>query len=207
VQKPEQKAPDDPGAFGMLTSEQQRALDGAAYHVLARLVKTQRTSDDWHHSLLVEIHRNLFGSVFPEHAGKVRSKEVTFRNHEIPPPGQILYRLQDIVHEAKAIVRDARSINDEAERIVAIIPRIARFHATCVIVQPFIDGNKRWARQVLNAIMNDTGFDPGTLITELDREQYLDGIDKAIGGYPEQLGNLILLGWIALEDQYRSGLY
>jgi len=109
---------------------------------------------------LLNIHRKLFSGVFPEHAGKLRLKDVTFRSHVIPAPGRIQYRLTDIVKDARHIIEQARNIGDREERIQTILPQIARFHADCVVIQPFIDGNKRWARQVLSALLVDCGFWP-----------------------------------------------
>lgn len=200
------KALDDPGAFGILTPEQRRTIDGAAYHLLARFAKTKRSSSDWSNSLLLEIHRDLFGDVFPEHAGRLRQKEVTLRAHAVPMPQQIPYRLADMLVNARAIIDDALPL-DPTSRITKMMPRIARFHAECVIIQPFIDGNKRWARQVLNAVLTDSGFYPGSEITDEQRTDYLDGIDKAADGHVDQLENIIYKGWLILNKRLRAGKY
>ena len=133
--------------------------------------------------------------------------DVSFRGHTIPVPAQIQYRLIDIVREAQGIIEQARGIGDDDERIQAVLPRIARLHADCVVVQPFIDGNKRWARQVLSALLVDCGFWPGARIDADERERYLDGIDKSIAGDHDQLAELILEGWLRLEQDFSSGAY
>jgi fido (protein-threonine AMPylation protein) len=201
------KAPDDSGAFGMLNPDQKRIVEGATYWIGARIASKTRSLDGWNISLLLNIHRNLFGQVFPEHAGKLRLKDVAFRNYIIPAPGQILYRLTDLVKDARAIIEQASTIADIEERIATILPEIAQFHATCVAVQPFIDGNKRWARQVLSAILVDSGFWPGTRIDIDDRERYMEGLDKSIAGNHDQLASLILDGWTRLEADFSSGAY
>ncbi len=183
----------------MLRPEQERVLKGAMYWVGARLAQRQRDPDEWSISLLLRIHRDLFGSLFPEHAAKLRQVEVCLGGRSIPVPAQIQYRLIDIVKEAQSIIEQARSIGDDEERIQAILPRIARHHADCVVVQPFIDGNKRWARQVLSALLVDCGFWPGTRIDADERERYVDGIDKSIAGDHNQLAELILESWLRLE--------
>jgi len=38
-------------------------------------------------------------------------------------------------------------------------------------------------------------------------EAYLEGIDKAVAGEPEQLADLILEGWLALANDFSSGTY
>lgn len=201
------KAPDDPGAFGTLSPKQKRTLEGAVYLVTASIAKTKRRPNDWSISYLFSVHRELFERVFSEHAGKERQKDVAFRSHAVPTPGQIKYRLTDIVKDAAAIVEEAHSIKGDEERIEAILPKIARFHADCVVLQPFIDGNKRWARAVLNALLVGCGFWPGTRIKASEKERYMDGIDKAVAGEPEQLAELIIEGWLDLEEDFASGTY
>ena|SRR5665213_1568469 len=201
------KAPDDPGAFGVLRPEQERVLKGAAYRLGALLAKEERSPGDWSMSLLLRVHRDLFHGIFPEHAGKLRQKDVTFRSHIIPAPAQIQYRLVDIVKEAQDIIEQARGIGNDEERIEAALPKIAHFHADCIVVQPFIDGNKRWARFILSALLVDCGFWPGTRIDASERERYMDGVDKSVAGDHDQLAELILEGWLRLEQDFSNGTY
>jgi len=191
----------------MLRPEQERVLKGAMYWLGARLAKRQRLPDEWSISLLVGIHRDLFASLFPEHAAKLRQVDVSLGGRTIPVPAKIQYRLVDIVKEAQSIIEQARSVGDDEQRIQAVLPRIARHHADCVLVQPFIDGNKRWARQVLSALLVDCGFWPGARICADERERYMDGIDKSIAGDHDQLAELILEGWLRLEQDFSSGNY
>ena len=191
----------------MLRPEQVRILKGALYRLVAKVAREPRTSEDWSISFLLYVHKELFKNVVAEHAGKLRQTEVTFRNHAVATPGQIPYRLSDLVKDAQDIIAQAHSIVDEEERIEAIFPRIARFHADCIVVQPFIDGNKRWARLVLSALLVDCRFWPGTRIEASEQVRYMEAIDKAVAGDPEQLADLILEGWLCLEQDFSSGSY
>ena len=188
----ESKAPDDPGAFGMLRPDQKRVLKGAMYVVGARLAQRQRSTDEWSISLLVGIHRDLFGGLFPEHAAKLRRVDVSFRGHTIPVPEQVLYRLSDIVGAARDIIEEANSIGDDSERIQAVLLKIARLHADCVVVQPFLV---------------DCGFWPGSRIDARLRERYMAGIDKSVAGDHEQLAELIIDGWYRLREDFMGGLH
>jgi fido (protein-threonine AMPylation protein) len=201
------KAPDDPGAFGILTPKELRKIEGNLHYLTAKYNKKQRGPNDWSHSLFVEVHRQLFKSTFPDAAGKLRQIEVDFRGAKIPTPAQIPYKLADLATHAREIITHARTIDDEAEQLCYIFEQAARFHAACVMLQPFIDGNKRWARIILNALLNDVDFHPGTQIHSRDRASYLDAIDKAVADEPDQLATLILRGYIALKRVYRSGEY
>jgi fido (protein-threonine AMPylation protein) len=201
------KAPDDPGAFGMLSPNQERILKGASYRLTALIAKEEREPNDWSFSFFLDIHKRLFEGIDSDRAGKLRLTEVTFRSHAIPTPEQIQYRLMDVVRDAKRIIEDARTIDDDEQRIEAIFPRIACLHAECVVIQPFIDGNKRWARQVLSALLVDCGFWPGARIEADHQKRYMDGIDKSVAGDHEQLATLILEGWQQLASDFSSGMF
>ena len=75
------------------------------------------------------------------------------------------------------------------------------------MLQPFIGGNKRWAHIVLNALLTDLDFAPGTLIFGYDGKRYLDAIEKAAADQPDQLATMILRGYIDLRGVYESGRY
>jgi Fic family protein len=130
---------------------------------------------------------------------------VTFREHRVPHPGQIPYRLDDIVRQANSLVTRARATHNLGDRTELVFSTAARIHADCVIVQPFIDGNKRWARLVLSALIVDCGFPPGVIISSEDKRYYLEAIDKAASGDAAQLAHLIAMGWRAFDDIFRSG--
>jgi fido (protein-threonine AMPylation protein) len=149
----------------------------------------------------------MFEGVFPDQAGRIRWVEVTFRQHRVPHPGQIAYRLDDIVRQAKSLIARARAARNLVERTELVFSTAARIHADCVIVQPFIDGNKRWARLVLSALVVDCGFPPGVIISSEDKRYYLEAIDKAVSGDETQLAHLIAMGWRAFDDIFRSGRY
>ena len=169
------------------------------------MVKTPRQPGDWSIPFLYEVHRRAFAGNFPEDAGRERRVEVTIRDLQVPSVGQIQYRLQSIVEAARALVTRSSTLIGEP-KIREVFAETARIHADCVAVQPFVDGNKRWARLILSALLTDCGFYPGTEIGQVDHDRYMEGISKAmIDAHPEQLADLILAGWVALRQAYREG--
>jgi fido (protein-threonine AMPylation protein) len=194
----------DPGIFGVVNSEQITLLEQAAYCLDARLMQENRQPEDWNVSFLLAVHRELFGHVFPERAGVVRLTEVSLRDLPIARPGQIIHRLADLVQMAKEAIGKARLIADPEEMTQQVIRRVARFHAASVVAQPFIDGNKRWARLILNALLADCGFELGTRIDDGRHAAYMRAIDHTIAGNPDILAEMILLGWIEQRDLYRK---
>lgn len=201
--KEPQKAPEDSGAFGHLRLDEQSQLEGAAYFEAARLAKNSRSADAWRHGFLTGIHRRLFYRVFPEHAGILRQREIMLRDYVVPTPGQILNRMADIADDARALVANCATDVPMHERVALIMPQFAPFYPQCVVAQSFIDGNKRWSRLVLRALFVHCGFFPGVPIDFDDRSVYLNGLDKAYSGNPDQLANLLLRSWIAERQTYR----
>lgn len=74
-----------------------------------------------------------------------------------------------------------------------------------MVTQPFLDGNKRWARLLLNALLVDCGFSPGTIVHDEQRSEYMCGIGKALAGDTDQLATLFLRGNVEQASSYRSG--
>ena len=192
--------------FGSLPVERVRILEDLAYRLHLRIISERRNADEWSYSLLCAFHQDLFGPLFPDLAGVLRTRDVSLRDYVVPRPGQIVYRLMDIVGTARELIACATSMSDVAEKMVYVMEHGARLHASCVLVQPFIDGNKRWALHVLNAMLIDCGFWPGTLIDLFGveaRARYLSAIDRAVAGDPDPLAELILKGWLSSRDVYR----
>ncbi|HEY1977746.1 MAG TPA: Fic family protein [Candidatus Baltobacteraceae bacterium] len=195
---------EDPGAFGALTASQIERLSGALFHLHSKLVKTVRTPEDWSIPFLYDVHRSIFRGLFRDEAGRERRVEVVLRDLPVPPVTQIQYRLQTIVQAIRDLVTRAGTLSG-AEKINAVFAEAARIHADCICVQPFVDGNKRWARVILSAFLADCGYSPGTEIPEVDHDRYMEGISKSVNeAHPEQLAALLLAGWVALRQAYRE---
>jgi fido (protein-threonine AMPylation protein) len=168
-------------------------------------VKARRQPGDWSIAFLYEVHRAIFIDIFPQDAGKERRVDVALRDLPVPPAAKIQYRLQSIVEAIRTLIIESAALTGE-EKLQAVFAAAARIHADCVAVQPFIDGNKRWARLILSALLTDCGYYPGTEIAAADHDRYMDGISKCVlDSHPEQLGNLILAGYLSLRQAYRAG--
>jgi len=201
------KASDDPGAFGMLDSRRERILEGRFYRLAAILARRSREANAWSYSLLYGLHRHMFENIFPESAGKERQTEVMLGAFPVPAPGKIKDRLRYLVESARSLIEESASMSDGTARAALVFPKAALFHADSVVTQPFIDGNKRWARLLLNALLIDCGFKPGTIVYEEQRAEYMRGIEKAIAGDADQLATILLRGWLEEDERYRSGAY
>jgi fido (protein-threonine AMPylation protein) len=68
--------------------------------------------------------------------------------------------------------------------------RLATVHARFEQVHPFLDGNGRTGRLLLNLILARSGYPPA-IIQKRDRTRYLDALRKADDGHPGPLAELI----------------
>jgi fido (protein-threonine AMPylation protein) len=196
--------PPDPGAFGILSRLQVRMLERDAFLIEAALLEHARSPDDWTVSFAIGVHRDAFANAFPDAAGVLRTSEVSLRDLPVPRPAQIVYRLVDVLAEASALIDTASRLDDAGAKTAEVMIRAALFHGHCIVAQPFADGNKRWARLLLNALLTDCGFAPGTRFDPERKAAYLGAVDAAVAGRPEPLAELIVSGWLAQRNIYRG---
>jgi fido (protein-threonine AMPylation protein) len=194
----------DPGAFGILTPTQIAILERDAFRVEEALASRQRSPCDWTPSFALAVHRDAFANVFPEAAGILRSSDVSLRDLPVPRAGQVLYRLVDALAEAAALIERSAALADPTLKTDEVMVCAALFHAHCIVAQPFGDGNKRWARLLLNALLVDCGFAPGTRFDPLQKAAYHEAVDQAIAGHADALAELILIGWLGQRRIYRG---
>jgi fido (protein-threonine AMPylation protein) len=199
------EGPEDSGAFGNLTADQVADLEDTGFHLHRQLIERRRAVDDWCYSFFCQVHRDMFEQAFPHFAGRERRVHVALRHYRVPRPEQIVYHLKDLEYAARRLIERAERIKDSELKVDELMPALARFHADCVIAQPFIDGNKRWAVFILSALMVDCGFPSGTAFavrTVEGHAAYLRAIDSAVADQPdlEPLANLILRGWLVMRN-------
>lgn len=70
------------------------------------------------------------------------------------------------------------------------VERAALAHHRLVEIHPFIDGNGRTARLVMNLLLMQTGYPP-TIIMKVNRQQYYRVLAQADSGKPGPLVNLV----------------
>jgi Fic family protein len=66
---------------------------------------------------------------------------------------------------------------------------VARHHAAFERIHPFLDGNGRVGRLLMNLVLVRLGYPPA-IIQKRERERYLDALERADGGDPGPLGEL-----------------
>jgi hypothetical protein len=114
----------------------------------------------------------------------------SFREHDIqpfpggmrPPPwSEVSAMVADWVSEVQALGREGEGIEPEA---------LAKVHARFEQIHPFLDGNGRTGRLVLNLLLVRLGYPPA-IIFKGDRRRYLAALGSADQGDYGPLGELL----------------
>jgi len=113
-----------------------------------------------------------------------------FRRHDIrpfpggmrPPPWpEVSAMVTDWISEVQALGREGEGIEPEA---------LAKVHARFEQIHPFLDGNGRTGRLVLNLLLVRLGYPPA-IIFKGDRRRYLAALQSADQGDHGPLGELL----------------
>ena len=118
--------------------------------------------------LIKEIHALVLKGIEPEHAGRYRQENVAIAGASHTPPDFL--HLPQEMHELIAWHAGAMGMHP--------ILRAAELHTRFVEIHPFIDGNGRTGRLLLNFELMKAGFPPAVIRKE-DRLAYYDALDEA----------------------------
>lgn len=121
--------------------------------------------------LINSIHNIVLGGIDPHNAGKYRSAdvEITGASHVPPQPYMVKKHMEDIFIW----------YNENKDSLHPVL-LASNMHEKIVTVHPWIDGNGRTCRLIMNLILMQHGF-PIARISGDDeaREQYYKGLDAA----------------------------
>ena len=138
--------------------------------------------------------------VAPHPQATDRERPGSFREHEIepfpegmrPPPWtEVPVLIDDWVNDAGQLTK--------AEEL-ALPETIASLHARFEQIHPFLDGNGRAGRLLLNLMLVRLGFPPA-IVYQRDRSKYLAALRHADAGDPGPLGEL--LARAVLDNLYK----
>jgi hypothetical protein len=124
----------------------------------------------------------------------------SFREHDIEPfPGGMQPPLWP---EVPALMRDWVNDARKTGKIddATLIERLAELHARFEQIHPFLDGNGRTGRLILNLILVRLGYPPA-IIYKGDRTRYLNALRRADSGDPGPLGEF--LARAVLDNLYK----
>jgi len=137
------------------------------------------------------VHELAIGPVWgvaPHSNATAEEKPGSFRRHEIQPfPGgmvppswvEVSAAMTDWVDSLGMITADANPVE-----------ALAAAHAAFERTHPFLDGNGRTGRLLLNLLLVRLGYPPAVIYTR-DRNRYLRALRRADNGDPGPLGELV----------------
>nr|XP_056715505.1 protein adenylyltransferase FICD [Euleptes europaea] len=111
---------------------------------------------------VLEIHRRVLGYVDPVEAGRFRTTQV-FVGHHLPP------HPRDV---EKQMLEFVQWINSEDAMSLHPVEFAALAHYKLVYIHPFVDGNGRTSRLLMNLILMQAGYPPITIRKEQRAEYY-----------------------------------
>ncbi|XP_055970434.1 protein adenylyltransferase FICD [Sorex fumeus] len=124
------------------------------------------TTDD-----LLEMHRRVLGYVDPVEAGRFRRTQVLVGHHLPPHPQEVARQMDEFV----------QWLNSEDAMNLHPVEFAALAHYKLVYIHPFIDGNGRTSRLLMNLILMQAGYPPITIRKE-QRAEYYHALEVANDG-------------------------
>jgi len=151
---------------------------------------------------LRHVHQMAMGPVWdvaPHPQATPREHPGSFREHDIQPfPGGMTPPSWPLV--PAAVEAWMNRVNDLEARGPAFPEQLADLHAEFERIHPFLDGNGRTGRLVLNLILVRLGYPPA-IVYKRQRSTYLTALRRADGGDCGTLGELLARS--ILDNLYR----
>ena len=157
------------GGKSLIEQQEVLGLDLALQYVNCTLVNRlgSITRED-----IFEIHRRVLGFVDPIEAGQLRQHQVYVGSFIPPSADEVPGYLDDFLLWLNSL-EDTRDLH--AIELAAIA------HYKFVYIHPFIDGNGRTGRLLMNLILMRSGFPP-VIIKKSERLAYYSYLDQANDG-------------------------
>jgi Fic family protein len=124
------------------------------------------------HNDILKVHRLLMRSIDDQNAGKYRTGQVRVAGATFMPPraGKIQLMINELL----------QTLSQNPDELTPI-ELAAFFHHKLVYIHPFIDGNGRTARLLMNVILIGNDY-PFTVLLKVDRPKYLRALSEADNG-------------------------
>lgn len=118
-----------------------------------------------------------------EAPGNFRRHEIASFGRGMKPPSwvEVDALMHDWVQEANRVTQDSE---------IPVVEQLAKLHGEFERIHPFLDGNGRVGRLVLNLLLARLGYPPA-IIYKRDRDRYLRALHRSDQGDSGLLGELI----------------
>ena len=132
---------------------------------LEDLVKDNKPITEWN---IKNIHQLILKGIDDENAGRYRRENVTIKGATHIPPDYI--KIPELMEKL--------ILNYETWNKYHPIIQAALLHGELVKIHPFVDGNGRTSRLIMNLDLMNHGYNP-VIIKKADRLEYYEALDKA----------------------------
>ncbi len=152
---------------GKPLKDQLEAINHAkAVEFIRSLVKNKKSHQFITEEDIKKIHRIILAGINDEWAGRYRESEVFIKGSsvEFPQPHKVPYHMAEFVQWLET-QQDSHPVRVAADA-----------HFKLVSIHPFVDGNGRTARLLMNLIMLINGY-PVAIIRNEDRTGYLEAVN------------------------------
>jgi fido (protein-threonine AMPylation protein) len=192
---PTARGASDEGAFSFHEEHEpdklRAVLRGVEFRTTKLLLRNHREPSDWNGAFLVDVHREIFGRLFPADAGRFRQTEALFGKRAGPPPAQIDGLMQQLALKLQDHLSEVRGFPDGQTKYDLAFTHAARDHAEMLRIHPFVDGNGRWGRVATTTFLSDCSLVIGAIVRKADKRAYIEAIDRCIDhDQPGDLANL-----------------
>lgn len=137
-----------------------------AIYFVENLVKTNDPLTEWQ---IKSIHQLILKNIDDPHSGVYRKTNVIISGADHVPP--------DALHIESEMQNFIGWYQSEAKHLHPV-ERAARVHADFVKIHPFVDGNGRTSRLLMNLELMKAGF-PSVVLTVEKRLEYYESLDLA----------------------------
>ncbi len=120
---------------------------------------------------ILEIHRLILNKIEKESAGRYRTQHARLTGSDVVLPNPV--KIPDLMQEFIGWLA-----GDNPDHIIKIA---ADAHYKLVSIHPFVDGNGRTSRLLMNLLLMQQGFRPA-IIRKEDRLFYINSLEKAQKG-------------------------
>ncbi|XP_044742126.1 protein adenylyltransferase Fic [Chrysoperla carnea] len=120
---------------------------------------------------ILELHKRVMGAVDIVEGGRFRRTQVYVGNHIPPGPDQLTILMNQFIEW----------LNSESALELHPIRYAAIAHYKLVYIHPFVDGNGRTSRLLMNMILMQAGFPP-VIIPKQHRHKYYETLELANEG-------------------------
>jgi Fic family protein len=161
-------------------------------------VKTQADSA---HTALIEndilhLHSLILKGIDDANAGRYRTVPVRISGSTVVLPNP--RKVPELMHQFILWLQTSHALHP--------VERAAEAHYRLVTIHPFVDGNGRTARLLMNLLLLRDGYPPA-IIRKRDRLAYITALEQAqCGGSPDDYQNLILQSVHRSLDIYLGAL-